>query len=358
MSSPTISVRTFKFHLQRYIALGNEMEDELLTEIVGKPIAQFDNDDDRIPLSSVAKLSHEISLRSQDPLYALEHCTGQHPNFMHNSEPVVKVASSLIDFIDLVSRYLCLTTEIGSFQWLRGTSANGLFIRFNPVVTEPEALSYHQLDGAMLMLKEAISKRYGLNPTHIRLGHKCPTPFAESKESELDLVLRYENYFKAPVAFDHLYCELVYEQENLFTPALVTPPKEDTTHPNLESLSVLAKVEREKQFHNNSSLSDSVSFLLQRQLPRGETSREAMANLLFISVRTLQRKLGDEGTTFQSLLEETRKNLAEAYLKLPNISHIDIAFWLGYTEASQYYRAFKRWFGVSAKDYSPPAKTA
>jgi AraC-like DNA-binding protein len=87
--------------------------------------------------------------------------------------------------------------------------------------------------------------------------------------------------------------------------------------------------------------------LLTTNLADGEPSEEDVAHLLNVSVRTLQRKLVDGGTTYRELLDDTRRDLALSYLKLSPYSVTTITYMLGYSAASSFTRAFRRWTGES-----------
>jgi len=71
------------------------------------------------------------------------------------------------------------------------------------------------------------------------------------------------------------------------------------------------------------------------------------ATILGMSERTLQRRLAAEGTSFQRLLDDTRRELARHYLGQRNLSLADIAYLLGFTDQSSFFRAARRWFGSS-----------
>lgn len=79
-------------------------------------------------------------------------------------------------------------------------------------------------------------------------------------------------------------------------------------------------------------------------------SLEAVAEELNLGVRTLRRMLSKEKTSFQYLLQEIKRELAEQYL-LSNMSLEVIASKLGYSEAANFSHAFKRWSGVSPKAF-------
>jgi len=70
-----------------------------------------------------------------------------------------------------------------------------------------------------------------------------------------------------------------------------------------------------------------------------------------MSERTLHRRLAVEGTSFQRLLDDTRRELARHYLGQREVSLADIAYLLGFTDQSSFFRAARRWFGSSPRDY-------
>ena len=80
-------------------------------------------------------------------------------------------------------------------------------------------------------------------------------------------------------------------------------------------------------------------------LPAGNGSMEAVAQDLAMSTRTLQRRLRDDGTTFQRILSDTRESLAVHYLSESSLSTGEISFLLGYEDPRSFYRAFHAWTG-------------
>jgi AraC-like DNA-binding protein len=70
-----------------------------------------------------------------------------------------------------------------------------------------------------------------------------------------------------------------------------------------------------------------------------------------LSVRTLQRRLKDDDTTFDALADEVRKTLAIGYLKTGAHPVKEVSLMLGYNDLSNFSRSFKRWTGVSPSEY-------
>ena len=70
---------------------------------------------------------------------------------------------------------------------------------------------------------------------------------------------------------------------------------------------------------------------------------------------TLQRQLKDEGLSYRDVLESTQRSLAENYLSENKHTHAQIAFLLGFSDQSNFSRAFKRWTTMSPKQFQDTA---
>lgn len=80
-------------------------------------------------------------------------------------------------------------------------------------------------------------------------------------------------------------------------------------------------------------------------LPAGRATMPAVAGELAISTRTLQRRLQQEGTSFQAALNQTREALARHYISSGRLTAGEISFLLGYSNPNSFYRAFHAWTG-------------
>ncbi|MCC3155679.1 AraC family transcriptional regulator [Hymenobacter sp. 15J16-1T3B] len=93
------------------------------------------------------------------------------------------------------------------------------------------------------------------------------------------------------------------------------------------------------------TLPDRVKREIVRLLKGAEPTLAAVADALAMGVRTLQLHLREAGLSYQQLLDEVRRELAERHLRAPHLSTTDVAFLLGYSEPSVFVRSFKRWTG-------------
>ena len=99
------------------------------------------------------------------------------------------------------------------------------------------------------------------------------------------------------------------------------------------------------------SLAVQLSLWVEERLPEGEPALGEAAKQFNLSVRSLQRRLGDEGLTWKQLVENTRKTLVERHLRTPGMSVTQLAFLLGFADVSSFSRAFKKWYGVAPSQF-------
>jgi AraC-like DNA-binding protein len=121
---------------------------------------------------------------------------------------------------------------------------------------------------------------------------------------------------------------------------------------NAELLSLLApQFEEElKQENGEEDFAERVRGVIRQQLTGRRPTIEDIADALHIGSRTLQRRLQDEGWSFQRVLEEARRQLARHYLNNSVLELNEAAYLLGYEDANSFVRAFRTWEGV------PPAR--
>ena len=121
---------------------------------------------------------------------------------------------------------------------------------------------------------------------------------------------------------------------------------------NAELLGMLApQLEQElKQNNLDENFIDRVRIAIQEKLTGRRPTIEDIADALHISSRTLQRRLQDENSSFQRVLEDARHHLARNYLVNPVLELNEAAYLLGYEDSNSFVRAFRTWEGV------PPAR--
>ena len=121
---------------------------------------------------------------------------------------------------------------------------------------------------------------------------------------------------------------------------------------NAELLGMLApQFEKElRQENGDENFIERVRVAIQQKLAGRRPNIEDIADALHISSRTLQRRLQDEGASFQRVLEEARHQLARRYLNNSVLELNEAAYLLGYEDSSSFVRAFRTWEGI------PPAR--
>jgi AraC-like DNA-binding protein len=89
----------------------------------------------------------------------------------------------------------------------------------------------------------------------------------------------------------------------------------------------------------------------------GDTRIQSVAKQLATTPRTLQRRLAEEGSSYQELLMATRQEASAGYLENSTLAICEIALLLGYSEPAAFHRAFKRWLGETPQAFRARHRT-
>ena len=153
----------------------------------------------------------------------------------------------------------------------------------------------------------------------------------------------YQDAFKCSLRFDAAANALLFASSDVMLPL-------PTAHPLLAE--VHERLSRERLLRlDYAQISSQVHIAIVRCLPDGQPGRAEIARALKMSERTLQRRLETEGTSFQRLMDDTRRELARQYLGQRDLSLADVAYLLGFSDQSSFFRASQRWFGTSPRHY-------
>ncbi len=125
-----------------------------------------------------------------------------------------------------------------------------------------------------------------------------------------------------------------------------------TANPALGNLMVAHLAERQERVPSRPQIEERVRAELKRALKEGASpSVTSVASAMALSVRSLQRALGDAGTSFQDLLDEARRDLALLWIEDRARSLKQISNDLGFGQSTAFTRAFRRWTGRSPSTY-------
>jgi AraC-like DNA-binding protein len=99
------------------------------------------------------------------------------------------------------------------------------------------------------------------------------------------------------------------------------------------------------------TIGEQVKGIVKKLLAGQRPALQDVARELHLSTRTLQRRLTDEGMTFQQLMEGARRELAQHYLLHSSLELNETAYLLGYEDANSFFRAFHHWEGSSPGEW-------
>ncbi len=97
--------------------------------------------------------------------------------------------------------------------------------------------------------------------------------------------------------------------------------------------------------------SERVRGALLELIPTGENTLQSVSRKLHLSTRSLQRHLKSEGVNYQTILDKTRCDLANHYLKVSKLTGAEIAYLLGFQDPSSFFRAYQTWTGTTPQRF-------
>lgn len=169
-------------------------------------------------------------------------------------------------------------------------------------------------------------------------------------EPPAEIIHYYQQVFSCPVLFAQPSNCLILSREHLDIP--LRQPDQSLLQ-TLE-LHAAGQVSALGETH---SFSIQVKDIIRILLAKGITRKDMVAGQLNMSERTLQRKLQQEQTSYQKLLDEARLSLAQQYLIETKLTVDDIAMQLGFSETRSFFRSFKAWTGKTPSIYRESAET-
>ena len=236
---------------------------------------------------------------------------------MMHSETVGDAIQALVSNLSIQNRGAVPALEI-----------SGDMALFSYAIYQPEVESANQIaDGAMAVSVNALRTLLGggWNPLEILLPRSAPADLGP-----------YRRHFRAPVRFNQ-------EAATIVLPATDLDQRIAGADPLLRTL--LEEQIRRAKGDQGSEFSDDIRRLLRTRLTNHRCSADEVAALLAMHRRTLSRRLKSNGMGYRSISNEIRFEIARQLLENTEVPLGQIAAALGYSEASAFTRAFRRWSG-------------
>jgi AraC-like DNA-binding protein len=242
---------------------------------------------------------------------------------------VASAAKDIDEALALYARYFRIVNEGVRLKLARKPNGVALEVEF---VGLPRHLARQTAEFGMAALLRGLRVIAGRNI------HPTQVSFAHMRSSD---VREFERFYGCPVEFGASSDLFEFSNDALVIPLLTGDPKLLTA---LEPFCNMAAKERKTPA---GTLRAAVENEVEKLLPHGKAKAQTVAKALALSLRTLSRRLADEGTAYAEVVDDLRRTLALQYLKEPSMSLSQIAWLLGYEGSTSFNHAFKRWTGRS-----------
>lgn len=305
------------------------LEREALLEECGFDATQLSDPDARIPFATQERLWQALSrLPLSEPGLAVGSNLAPGPFSVLGY--LLQSSSTLGEALAAALRYQRLVGEGGEVQLQAlGDELHLLYRPLHPDLPATRTRVLALMACWVQMFQPLLAE---FRPLRAQFAHAAPADLAP-----------YQTIFPCPVQFAAQDYGIVLPKALADAPLIqANPPLQSLLRQHAEAL--LARLPSE-------GLSARVVVLLGEQLARGEPDRQQLARSLALSERSLQRHLAEEGSSYQQLLNDTRRQLAERHLQDGQLPATEIALLLGYSEPSVFFRAFRQWTGMTPGEY-------
>ncbi|WP_256663740.1 AraC family transcriptional regulator [Pseudomonas sp. gcc21] len=302
----------------------------LLAEL-GLDSALLDDPDARIPQDQMTRLWQLAVSRSGDPAIGLNMARIVRPAHFNVVGYALMSSSTLGEAFGRLVRYQRILGEAAALDLQIRPDSYALVVSIHG---DRLPVSRQSHDAALAYALAFCRWMTGRDIVPLKACFAYPEPADVSA---------YQQVFACPLVFDAGVYSLSFSRDVIEQPLATANLELARIHDRLAT-EYLARFD-------DSRISHLARQALCRLLPQGEPKRQAVASALHMSTRTLQRRLQEEGNSFQQLLDETRRELSQQYLVQPNLTLLEIAYLLGFADPSNFFRAFKRWFGMPPGQY-------
>lgn len=297
--------------------------------------AKLKDPDARYPIEGMARLWRLASRASGDPYFGLTTVNHWHPTTLNALGYSWMASDSLRDAMARMSRYGRLVSTGAEMSLEEHDDYFTFHLRPRFAMTD---VAYEAIDAALAALVKMCRMSYGESFDPLRVVTIRP---------EFDDPTRYEEYFRAPIEYSASENLVFFSKDSLQAHL-------PTANPRLARVNDQVVTEYLARF-DKASTATRVRAKLVDLLASGNVTQQDVAHSLHMSLRTLQRKLSEEQTSYKSLLDETRRELANQYLRQACLSVSEVTYLLGFSEPSNFARAFKRWTGHTPSEFRAAA---
>jgi AraC-like DNA-binding protein len=248
---------------------------------------------------------------------------------------VASGAKDVNEALTLFARYLRIVNEAVRLKLVRLPEGVAVEVEF---VGLPRHSLRHNAEFGIAVILKALREMTNLRIRPTRAA------FVHPRNSDLR---EFERFYGCPVEFGRAANEgvssdlLEFSNDTLVSPLVTADTK------LLDALRPFCDMAAKERDTPAGTLRAAVETELEKLLPQGKAKARTVAKALALSVRTLSRRLADEGTTYGEVVDQLRRTLALQYLKEPGMSLSQIAWLLGYEGSTSFNHAFRRWTGRS-----------
>jgi AraC-like DNA-binding protein len=297
----------------------------------GLDIPQLEARETRFPPDKISTLWELAALRSGNPYVGLALPEVVHPASFDMVVHLMMTCPNLRTGIERLLRYIRIVSDAADMSLHEEAGGYGLTITLEG---GGRSVPRARVEFVLVTIFNILRWLSGRNLRPLAVDFPYPAP------ADLE---PYRHAFNCPLRFDAQVHQIHFSQADLTAPLPMANSELAALHDRMAG-ECLTRLDRAK-------ISSRVRELIIPRFPDGDPLRADIARAMCLSERTLQRRLQEEATSFNELVDDTRRELADQYLRDSQLTLAQVAYLLGFADQSTFFRACKRWFGTSPGEY-------
>jgi AraC-like DNA-binding protein len=303
-----------------------------LLETIGLDREAIGDPDLRIPYADMMMLSEHAARMTKDAAFGLHVGEREKPQSYGIVGHSIMTSSTLEEALCCQARYLPIWTNVGTFR-LDVDRPVAHFQWKYAAAPLPESRQDCEMSMATVTQFIRLLTFAKWKPREVWFQHRKPGDTSE-----------HARIFGAPVRFSAPANALLFDGHLLSAPLR-------SANPHVHQVIAAAAERLLTRANDGQNVSRVVLSLIRQKMSEGDFGLDAISEQLGMSRRTLQRRLRQESCSHRELVQQARESFSRFLLLSTDVTTVEAAYALGFSEPSAFYHAFQEWFGTSPQEY-------
>jgi AraC-like DNA-binding protein len=299
-------------------------------------LGDFEYQESRLAVKQLTMLVDYCNTRLPKKDFSVQINEHFHPGIFHTLGYAMLSSDTFVDALHLIANYKRVLSNTCSLN----IQESGKELQFNMNIhvcaeTNRPVIEHIGVEVFLTTIVQIARRMLGGNFAPLKVYFTAPLPKHD--------ITYLEQYFSCPIEFSAAFNGILFDAESARRKLLCGNPLITQAHEKMLD-EFMSRIDVDDLTHV-------IKNKIYDLLTLGAPTQTTIASQLGMSLRNLQRRLHEQGTSYKEILEQTRKNLSLNYILQPHLTLGEIGYLVGFSSVGNFNRAFKRWSGLAPGQY-------